>query len=173
MVSDVLIRPWGTGDEAGVRALHDRTPMSPDVPLEHPVPWFGDLDDIARNFRAFFVAGADDGIVGIVGITGPGDDVPPKLGAILPDANRVARLTRMRVAPEWQRQGIGRRLVNTVIDWARERGGTHVILETTPQQPRAIALYASCGFTETAMSTAGPWTLVWMVLDIRNATRDA
>lgn len=71
----------------------------------------------------------------------------------------------MRIVPEWQRRGIGSRLVETVLSWAGEqgrKGRTHVMLETTAEQAAAIALYRRLGFAEVTRSTVGEWELVWM-----------
>lgn len=156
------IRPFHEGDAAAVRALHDRTPAAGSAMSPTPQPWPSDLDDIPRHFLAFWVAEIDGKIVGMAGLVAAGDDVPaPVLSGIASRENAI-RLTRMRIAPEWQRRGIGSRLVEAVLAWAREQGRTHVVLETTAGQAAAIALYQHHGFAEVIRSTRGPWVLVWM-----------
>lgn len=127
-----------------------------------PPPWPSDLDDIPRRFLTFWVAENDGTIVGMAGLVAVGNGVPePVLSGIASHEDAV-RLTRMRSAPEWQRCGIGSRLVATVLSWSRERGRTHLVLETTAEQAAAIALYRRRGFAEVTRSTLGPWELVWM-----------
>ena len=90
----------------------------------------------------------------------------PVPGFLYPIAN-VARLNYVRVAPERWRTGIGRRLSQTAIDWARDHGYEAAILETTPQQEAAVALYKAMGFSENGRSTIGKWEVVWFELKLR------
>lgn len=167
------IRPYEPVDQTGVWALHDRTPPSGSLAGELPQRWPDDLDRIPELFRAFWVVTTErDGrqeIIGMVGVKTVDDeapDVPAHLFAGEGDRARTIRLLRMRIAPEWQRRGIGSGLVETVVDWARESGYRSVILETTVQQEPAIALYRRHGFTETGRSVLGRYTLVWMRRDL-------
>ena len=59
----------------------------------------------------------------------------------------------MRVAIEHQRQGIGRRLVEAAADFGKREGYSAIILETTPQQVGAVALYEATGFKKVGSST--------------------
>lgn len=162
MPLEVRIRLYREGDAAAVRALHDRTPAAGSPASSTPQPWPPDLADIPSHFIAFWVAEMDGEIAGMAGLVAAGDDVPaPVLSSIASRENAI-RLTRMRVAPEWQRRGVGCRLVEAVLAWAREQGHTHVVLETTAGQAAAIALYRRHGFAEVTRSTRGPWELVWM-----------
>ena len=76
------------------------------------------------------------------------------------------RLNYVRVVPERWRYGIGRLLSRIAIDWARDHGYEAVILETTPQQEAAVALYKTMGFTEMGRSTVGKYELVWFELPL-------
>jgi GNAT superfamily N-acetyltransferase len=60
-----------------------------------------------------------------------------------------AGLYGMWVAPEARRRGVGRRLVQSVLDWARTRGVRRVVLDVAEGRAPAHALYAACGFVET------------------------
>lgn len=157
----ISIRPYRPSDQPQIRSLHDRTPPA-GSPYLGPQVWFPDLDDIPSNFLAFWVAtqAAGDGetIVGMVGVEEPDDEVPP---SVLRERPGVLRLQHMRVAPERQRQGLGRRLTQTVIDWARNHAYSVLILETTPQQEAAVKLYEHMGFHQVARSMIGKWELVW------------
>jgi ribosomal protein S18 acetylase RimI-like enzyme len=51
--------------------------------------------------------------------------------------------------------------VNEALRWARENGYEQVILETTPQQKAAVALYEACGFALVAETMFGRWQLAW------------
>jgi GNAT superfamily N-acetyltransferase len=127
------IRPFTPQDQSAARQLileglggHfgfiDRT-MNPD------------LDDIWQNYVAagnVFVVAEVDGI--IVGT-----------GALI-DEQGNGRLVRMSVRPSHQRQGIGRQLVQHLIQKAIERRYTRLIVETNHDWYDAISLYQKCGF---------------------------
>ncbi len=83
--------------------------------------------------------------------------VPPQLR--LPA--KTARLRHVAVAPERQRSGIGRLLVDAAVTWCAEQRYESVILETTPQQEAAVSLYLALGFAEIARSKVGSYDLVW------------
>jgi ribosomal protein S18 acetylase RimI-like enzyme len=58
-------------------------------------------------------------------------------------------LVSMWTAPEARRSGLGRRLVNAVIDWAADTGASAVGLWVTRGNAPAQLLYESMGFVET------------------------
>ena len=55
----------------------------------------------------------------------------------------------MWVAPDAQREGLGRRLVEAVLAWSRARGASRVVLDAAEHRAPARALYRRCGFVET------------------------
>jgi len=55
-------------------------------------------------------------------------------------------LKRFFVLPDIRRLGVGRRLVNAVVQEARGLGCVILRLETGIRQPEAVALYESFGF---------------------------
>ena len=55
-------------------------------------------------------------------------------------------LQRLAVAPSWQDQGLGTLLVADSLDWLRLRGVQTVLVNTPPDNERALALYRRCGF---------------------------
>jgi GNAT superfamily N-acetyltransferase len=157
----IVVRLYEPADQPQVRALHDRTPPA-GSPATTPQPWPSDLDQIERAYLAFWVAIEHDGtasrVVGIAGVEPAGPDVPR---AVLRGRSNVARLKRMRVAPERQRHGLGTQLTEAAIGWVREHGFATLLLETTAQQTAAIGLYQRMGFTEIGRSSIGPFELVW------------
>lgn len=58
-----------------------------------------------------------------------------------------AELKRMFVIPEGRGNGLARRLLAVLEADARAAGRTRMVLETGDQQPEAIALYLSSGYT--------------------------
>ena len=67
-------------------------------------------------------------------------------GAIFHDDRSAANLFAMWVAPSARGVGIGRALVDGVVDWARERGADHVILRIAEGNVAAQRLYEAAGF---------------------------
>ncbi|HEV2111142.1 MAG TPA: ribosomal protein S18-alanine N-acetyltransferase [Gammaproteobacteria bacterium] len=62
-----------------------------------------------------------------------------------------AHLLNICVAPELQRQGYGRLLLNHFMELARERGAGQMFLEVRLSNSAAIALYRGRGFNEVGM----------------------
>jgi ribosomal protein S18 acetylase RimI-like enzyme len=69
-------------------------------------------------------------------------------GGYLPVDSRTIEIRRMRIDPEWQRQGIGTSILNTLISNAKRRGYHKVVLSTDIRMKAAIALYLKAGFTQ-------------------------
>ncbi len=168
---DLVIRPYQPADQAQIPALHDRTAPN-GGPATTPQRWPPDLDQIQQNYLAFWVAverdAAGERVVGMVGVERAASDVPE---LVLRGRLDVARMKRMRVAPERQRRGIGRRLTETAIAWARENGFHTLLLETTTVQTAAIALYERTGFGEVGRSKLGPFELIWFERPTDDADR--
>jgi len=66
--------------------------------------------------------------------------------AIAGISQRVSYLQRLAVVPEKRSQGLGRSLVRSAALWARSRGARTMLLNTQPDNLRAIELYESEGF---------------------------
>jgi len=60
-----------------------------------------------------------------------------------------ATVVGMFVDGSARQRGIAAALVERIADWARDRGGTRVVLWVTSDNEAAIALYHRCGFKHT------------------------
>ncbi|GAB3029616.1 hypothetical protein GCM10025298_17830 [Natronobiforma cellulositropha] len=91
-----------------------------------------------------FLVGEFEGRIVAMGAFRPADGY---VTDFLPDLEATAaEVTRMRVDPAHQRRGYGRTILDELERRARERGVTELVLDTTPVQAGAIALYESRGY---------------------------
>jgi GNAT superfamily N-acetyltransferase len=138
--------PCRPADQPQLRALHDRTPPDGSPPSTGTQAWIPDLDHIPETYLAFLVAveEADEGerLIGMVGITAAGSDVP---ASVLQDRERVVQLQRLRVAPKRQRQGIGARLTEAAITWRRDHGHHALVVGDDPPTDRRRRAVPPCG----------------------------
>jgi len=81
---------------------------------------------------AFWVAYDGDALLGTCGV----DAVGPA----------TFELRKMYLRSSARGLGLGKRLLDVAVAWARERGGTKLVLDTTEQMARAIAFYEAHGF---------------------------
>jgi GNAT superfamily N-acetyltransferase len=108
--------------------------------------WQGiaEFSEVAEE-RVSFVAVEDGGFVGMVG------------GDLDEAGSGAARLVALWVERSARGRGVGRRLVEGVVDWARRRGAARIELWVVDDNDAARALYERCGFTPTGREQAVPW----------------
>ena len=113
-----------------------------------------DLDDIAESYASgrTVVVRSEGAVVAT--------------GSIVPRSDADAEIVRMSVVSSARRQGLGRTVVEELLDTARSWGCTRVVLETTSTWDDAKGLYLACGFriTHTEMSEYGEDTWFEYVL---------
>lgn len=76
------------------------------------------------------------------------DDETVGTGALIRLDDTIAEIVKMAVRPGQQGRGIGARLLQALLDAARERGFHEVRIETSSRLPAANALYRKFGFVE-------------------------
>src|SRR5271165_5254978 len=99
-----------------------------------PSPWSIGLymSEIAQpSTRAYYVATVGSELVGYAGMM-----------VVVGEAH----VTNIGVAPEWQRHGVGRRLLLQLAREARRRSAQHMTLEVRVSNAGAQALYHEFGF---------------------------
>lgn len=110
-----------------------------------------DLDKQMRGLRLLlkqpqlgrlFVASTDDGVVGMVSLLFTVSTAEGGPAAILED---------MIVASAYRGQGIGRRLVEHVLDRAAKLGNTRVTLLADRHNAAALGFYRALGFADSNM----------------------
>jgi GNAT superfamily N-acetyltransferase len=75
---------------------------------------------------------------------------------IADDAPHIVNLCAMWVAPEARQQGLGKALVNRVIDWAKQAQVSRVRLWVNRENSEAMVFYRCCGFNDTGNTAIFP-----------------
>jgi putative acetyltransferase len=89
-------------------------------------------ESYARQGAAFWIAERAGELLGTCGV--------------VPLAPDTFELRKMYLHPGARGAGIGRRLLDVAVAWARERGATRMTLDTVEEMTRAIAFYEAHGF---------------------------
>ncbi len=76
--------------------------------------------------------------------------------AIVRLLDESVHLHELDVHPDYARQGLGRRLIATVAEWARARGATALTLTTFADVPWNGPYYARLGFRTLDLTTLSP-----------------
>jgi GNAT superfamily N-acetyltransferase len=169
MTPEVTIRPYQPSDQPGVEWLYARTPpWGRTYARPEPIPEA--MHQIAEVCEISLVAVEQDrdgeAIVGFVGLTQPDSPGGVPLPGDIDSARRIGRLHWVLVAPERWRNGIGRRLVQEVLEWCRRNGFEAVILDTTTDQEGAVHFYRAIGFRELEHTRYRDWELAWFIIDL-------
>ncbi len=126
-VTQIKIEPMSLKDLDRVMEIETRS---------YPTPWSrrAFVSEVTDNSYAYYyVARLGDLIVGYVG-----------MWVILEEAH----ITNIAVDPDYRRLGIGRLMLETMFDRAREHGATRMTLEVRVSNISAQNLYKKLGFAE-------------------------
>ena len=139
--ANILVRPFEAADQQAARRLV----------LEGLGEHFGsidetlnpDLNDIAVSYaNALFLVACDgDAIAGT--------------GALTPQADGAGIVSRMSTAAAYRRKGVARAVLTRLVEHARERGCSRVVLGTNAAWEDAIAFYRAFGFSEMRRTPTG------------------
>jgi ribosomal protein S18 acetylase RimI-like enzyme len=150
-VDDLSVRRAGPEDaEAVGRLLHDFN-REFDEPTPGP-------EALARRVREL-LAGGDTTI--LVGGPGPHGLAVLRFRPAIWDEALECYLAELYVVPDRRGHGLGRALMETAIEVAREQGATHMDLGTSEDDVAARALYESLGFINRERGPDGPITFFY------------
>jgi GNAT superfamily N-acetyltransferase len=129
----ITVREFSPGDEACFRKLNEEwIAQYFSIEAKDQEAFADPQSSILASGGRIFFASVEDQCVGCCALI--------RLGA---DEFEVAK---MAVAPMWQGSGIGRKLLQTVVEAARSAGARRLYLETNHILTPAIRLYESVGF---------------------------
>ena len=94
-------------------------------------------EDVTENAAGVFVAEAEGEIVGFV------------TARVDREAGR-GRIPNLAVSADFRGHGLGRRLIEHVLDYFRREGLEYAMIETMAQNQAGQHLYPACGFIEVA-----------------------
>ena len=88
--------------------------------------------------------------------------------AVLPVGGGVSELFKLAVAPSAQGLGLGRRLVEACLEWARDEGARRLVLLSNSKLETALRLYEGLGFRRAPLPADSMYVTadVYMELDL-------
>jgi len=116
--------------------------------------------DAGRSQPPVFVPPSGAWLVGYVG------SEPVACGGLERNTSDRVEIRRIFVRPDRRGKGIGRSLLDAVIERARALGYRRVCLDTGDNQPEALALFRACGFRETEPFNTNPFATYWLELEL-------
>jgi len=117
------------------------------------------FDLFQKNGSIYFVALAKGAVLGGAGIF-PSKNLPQK----------TCELVKMYLSPESRGLGVGKRLLDKCLEFAKTFGYQQVYIETMPELTRAIGMYLKFGFhpIKGPLGSTGHYGCeVWMIKDLR------
>src|SRR5512132_2335829 len=132
---DLRLRALADAPEAFARSLEEEERLSESE-------WRDFVS--TSDSRVWFVEATDD------------DEFVGMAFGFLDDPSKTAHLGGMWVEPGGRRSGIGKRLVESVVEWARAGGAIRIELEVNELTRPAVDLYQACGFAPTGRSRPLP-----------------
>lgn len=93
-----------------------------------------ELATLATFYETMLVAREEEGIAGCVALRRVDDE--------------ICEMKRLYIRPQFRGRGIGRALIEGIIDVARTRGYTRMRLDTLPSMRDAMRMYEAFGFVD-------------------------
>lgn len=131
----LTIRPAHADDDAALLAIDEATWTSAVSPAPAPT---GRTTFFERQQVGGVLVAEIDGVVS--GYASTYQNIP------LPSHEHVLAVNGLAVAPQAQGQGVGRRLIESIVEAAKQRGLAKVTLRVLGHNTGARRLYERCGF---------------------------
>ena len=155
VMKHIKIRRYEAKDRDQVWNLHNRCLYDVGAHAGNG-PWDDDLHHINSIYLKaggeFLVGEFNDEIVG--------------MGALLRISKKCAEIKRMRIAPEFQRKGIGQLILKELENKAKQLGYEVLKLDTTTKQIAAQRLYEKNKYQLKAKTKYGPFRVLIYEKDI-------
>lgn len=106
----------------------------------------------------YFIALIDNKLVGGAGIF-PTENLP----------KGTCELVKLYLHKDARGTGLGKKLLNTAMQWAKENGYTQVYLESMPELSKAVTIYENVGFRriDQPLGNSGHCGCdIWMIKDL-------
>ncbi len=148
-MSNITVRPAHINDcpalgRVGVSATNDAfRGLVPEeclewTPEQSAHNWkrnFSETGQLKEGEYIYVAENSEDGVVGFAML----EEIRPTDTASLPiDKKYSHELVVLQVAPNWQRQGVGRLLVSHVATKAKELGATHLLVRVLIENPNKV-----------------------------------
>ncbi|KKT34617.1 MAG: GCN5-related N-acetyltransferase [Parcubacteria group bacterium GW2011_GWA2_44_12] len=157
MTKTVSLRQYEASDKEAVWQLHVNGLNQTGSFIFDPA-LDADFENIKENYLCnggeFFVVSLNDEVIA--------------MGALRKVDEKTAEVKRMRVKNQYQRQGIGSMMLESLIQRAKELGYKKLILDTSERQSGAKRLYEKYGFSEYKRARLNDHTIIYyeLTLDI-------
>ncbi|MFN8444402.1 MAG: GNAT family N-acetyltransferase [Caldilineaceae bacterium] len=151
MIDNLTVRRYKSSDHDAVWNLHILALNSIEQSRHIAGPWDDDLhaiEDIYLNLGGEFLVAEIAGVL-------------VAMGALRRLSQTRAEIKRMRVHPDYWRQGIAQHLLSRLEMLAQEKGYQILELDTTIQQEAAQKLYVKNGYQETRRGKVGPFDFIF------------
>jgi GNAT superfamily N-acetyltransferase len=147
--SALSIRRFQPTDAAAVWSLHNRALSGTKAHVGNG-PW----DDDVQEPQSHYLDRGGEFLVGFIG------EKLVAMAAYLPLDAKTVQVKRMRVVPEGQRKGYGKRILGKLESLASRQGYTNITLDTTREQVAAQQLYLAAGYVIVGHGRSGRFETV-------------
>lgn len=125
--------------------FNDARPLEESIAYGESKGWLKDMNDIQQTYfdngGIFLVMTDEDQLIGT--------------GAIRKLEDKICELKRLWLLTEYHRKGLGYRIMQELLSFAKEKGYERIRLETDPvYQKRAVQFYKRLGFYEIPVPNA-------------------
>jgi putative acetyltransferase len=163
LIEDIRIRPIASADNKAIAAII-RTALTEFGANKPGTVFYDDTTDHlyelfeSAPLSAYFVAEKNETLLGGAGIF-------PTPGLPL----NTCELVKMYLSKSARGMGLGRYMIDQCIRAAKEKGFTHMYLETMPELKKAVSVYEKFGFyylNEPMGNSGHPGCDIWMLKEL-------